>query len=119
MSFAVPASGTLCVELLRQAKKPLETQLVLSKSEIVQNLSLLVAFLDWVKPSAPNADLCYRVKDIVSKVLDQILNGTATTPTAEPPSIPPNDFNFELPTDFTLFEDFGNPDLMGSFNWLS
>ena len=120
LTFAVPPSGTLCVELLKQAKHPGSSSLMFSKSEIIQNLSLLVAFLDWVKPSAPNAELCHRVKEILSRVLDQVLNSNpVTTPSTEPVSGMIGNWSLELPNDFLLFEDFGNVDLMGTFDWLS
>ncbi|KAF4495838.1 hypothetical protein FAGAP_8023 [Fusarium agapanthi] len=59
MAFAVPGGGILCLELLSptfQGKHPKDNRL--SRSSIVQQLSLLVGFLDWVHPSAPNSDLC-------------------------------------------------------------
>lgn len=78
MSYAVPAGGVLCMELLKHAKSPQTTQLgSLPRSETIQNLSFLNAILDWVKPSAPNADLCHKVRDIIGKALDFILNPQA------------------------------------------
>ena len=78
-----------------------------------------MAFLDWVKPNAPNAELCYRIREIVGKVLNQAL---------EPPppmieSVPKTDgsgllYNFELPDNFLGFEEFGNFDLMDTYDWV-
>ncbi|RGP70051.1 hypothetical protein FSPOR_4343 [Fusarium sporotrichioides] len=48
MAFAVPGGGILCQELLQptfQGRHPKDSRL--SRSSIVQNLSLLVGFLDW------------------------------------------------------------------------
>jgi hypothetical protein len=64
MCKGIPSSGVLCVELLKQTKQPQGTQhmLRITRSEIVQNLSLLVVFLEWIKPSAGNYQLCGRMR---------------------------------------------------------
>ncbi|KAH7259558.1 uncharacterized protein BKA55DRAFT_506818 [Fusarium redolens] len=75
MAFAVPGGGILCLELLSptfQGKHPKDSRL--SRSSIVQQLSLLVGFLDWVHPSAPNGDLCASCKIVIQRVLDYHLN---------------------------------------------
>lgn len=48
MCWGIPSSGVLCVELLKQIKGQ-GGGLRLPRSEIVQNLSLLIGFLEWVK----------------------------------------------------------------------
>ncbi|CZT10242.1 hypothetical protein WAI453_009350 [Rhynchosporium graminicola] len=80
MCWGVPSSGVLIVELLKQVKAPHSTKLVLPRSEIVQNLSLLIGFLEWIKPAAGNYQLCGRMKLIIKKILDQILNPGPTPP---------------------------------------
>ncbi|KAF4453706.1 hypothetical protein F53441_3715 [Fusarium austroafricanum] len=75
MAFAVPGGGILCLELLTptfEGKHPRDNRL--SRSSIVQQLSLLVGFLDWVHPSAPNGDLCASCKIVIQRVLDYHLN---------------------------------------------
>lgn len=75
MAFAVPGGGILCQELLRptfQGRHPKDSRL--SRSSIVQQLCLLVGFLDWVHPSAPNGDLCASCKTVIQRVLDYRLN---------------------------------------------
>ncbi|QSZ33591.1 hypothetical protein DSL72_005159 [Monilinia vaccinii-corymbosi] len=74
MCWGVPSSGVLCVEILKQMKSPHDYSLKLPKSEIVQNLSLLVGFLEWIRPSAGNYQLCGRMSKLVRRILDQILN---------------------------------------------
>jgi len=75
MAWGIPSSGVLCVELLKQIKQPhLNSQLRIPRSDIVQNLSLLIGFLEWVKPSAGNYQLCGRMRQIIKRILDQILN---------------------------------------------
>ena len=111
-------SGTLCAELLKHARGLSDVSLVFPRSGTIQSLSIFVAFLDWVKPSAPNADLCYRVKQIVSKVLDQVLTGSVETPSIElSGGMPGWDLGLQS-SDFPSLEDFGNFDLIGSFNFL-
>jgi len=74
MCWGVPSSGVLCVELLRQVRNPSSRGPTLPRSEIVQNLSLLVGFLEWVRPAAGNYQLCSRMRLIIKRILDQILN---------------------------------------------
>lgn len=72
----------------------------ITRSKIIQQLSLLTAFLDWVQPSAPNGDLCISCKEIIEHVLDHHLNAPAgrdwfnAVPNWD--IIYPYDFNFEL-----------------------
>ena len=81
MCAGVPSSGVLCVELMKQMKQPPGTapSLYLPRSEIVQNLSLLIGFLEWVKPAAGNYQLCSRMRVIIKRILDQILNPSPTS----------------------------------------
>ncbi|ESZ99122.1 hypothetical protein SBOR_0532 [Sclerotinia borealis F-4128] len=74
MCWGVPSSGVLCVEILKQMKSPHDSSMQLPKSEIVQNLSLLVGFFEWIRPSAGNYQLCGRMSRLVKRILDQILN---------------------------------------------
>ena len=41
-------------------------------SEIVQNLSLIIGFLDWVRPGAGSYKLCCRMSRVIKRVLDRI-----------------------------------------------
>lgn len=46
----------------------------ISHSKTIQNLSLLVGFLDWILVSAPpTSDICSRIRGIISNVLDRVL----------------------------------------------
>ncbi|KXJ87361.1 hypothetical protein Micbo1qcDRAFT_208372 [Microdochium bolleyi] len=83
MEYGSPAGGVLCLELLRPTftGNHFKNSSV-SRSSIIQNLTLLVGFLDWVKPSAPNSDLCADCKLVIKRVLDHHLNNPAPMPTA-------------------------------------
>lgn len=84
----IPSSGILCIELLKQTKQPQGTQytLCIPRSEIVQNLSLLTGFLEWIKPSAGNYWLCVRMRRIIKRLLDKILSPTPPSSSAPPVS---------------------------------
>lgn len=111
MSAAAPASGILCTELLQPTIPANQTHRLIGRSNIIQNLSLLVAFLDWVKPSAPNVDLCHIVKTIIVHVLDQTLNSQTDLQGA-----PVNLWNLgDLPNDQFGFSNF---ELLDTFDWI-
>lgn len=104
MTYGVPGGGILCQELLhptfagRHSKDP-----SINRSSLVQQLSLLVGFLDWVKPSAPNGELCAHSKAIIQRVLDHHLGAPGQGSHVQEASQPFDwgvlaqpDFNFEL-----------------------
>ncbi|RYP55434.1 hypothetical protein DL769_010176 [Monosporascus sp. CRB-8-3] len=111
MGYAAPAGGILSMELLRPTlPNGQHSDPRMSRSSIIQKLSLLVGFLDWVNPSAPNGDLCSECKSVIQRVLDQTLNNTSST----------NGFaggtesvGWDLPAQL----DF-NFDLLDTFDWL-
>ena len=118
MAFAVPPSGSLCLELLRQMKSPAEQEVFPPRSKMIQSLSLLVAFLEWVKPSAPNADLCQRTWEILDNVLSQVL-GPRVSNSSQPTLQMPEEWNWDFQSDFQLFEDLSSVGMTGTFDWLS
>jgi hypothetical protein len=84
MYHAVPASGIICVELLKQTKDPLYHHII-RRSESIQDLIMFTGFLDWVKPGAPNYEVCRRIQEIIGRVLEQVVESpgaTAEKPTA-------------------------------------
>ncbi|KAF5867078.1 hypothetical protein ETB97_003998 [Aspergillus alliaceus] len=74
MSYAVPSSGILCLELLRQTNHSEIDSSRLPRSEVIQNLSLLVGFLDWLRPTTSSRDLNLFITRILRRVLDRILD---------------------------------------------
>ncbi|KAF7551269.1 hypothetical protein G7Z17_g5125 [Cylindrodendrum hubeiense] len=99
MAYAAPGGGILCLELLRPTFHGIHPESPkLSRSSIIQQLSLLIGFLDWVRPSAPNADLCADCKAIIQGVLDHNLNvagGEGALETLDWEGLQ-LDFNFDL-----------------------
>lgn len=72
--WGIPSAGVLSVELLKQTKTPGKNNINLPRSEIIRNLSLLIGFLEWVRPAAGNYKLCAQMCHIIKHILDQILN---------------------------------------------
>ncbi|EJT69570.1 hypothetical protein GGTG_13186 [Gaeumannomyces tritici R3-111a-1] len=79
ISYAAPAGGVLCMELLRQsqhAQTPRRDDATptIARSNMILQLSLLVGFLGWTGPGAANARLCAAVKEAIQRVLNQVLD---------------------------------------------
>ncbi|KAF6818327.1 fungal specific transcription factor [Colletotrichum sojae] len=130
MAYAAPGGGILCLELLkptlRGGNHPQNPKV--TRSSIIQKLSLLVGFLDWVSPTAPNGDLCADCKVIIQHVLDQALNNPAAAAAGAasaaagpdgaaggglllPAALDAMDWDFSTQLDF-------NFDLLDTFDWL-
>ncbi|CZR35699.1 uncharacterized protein FPRO_00178 [Fusarium proliferatum ET1] len=108
MAFAAPGGGILCLELLRPTFRGTHPDCPkLSRSAIIQKLSLLIGFLDWVRPPAPNADLCADCKAVIQGVLDHNLNA----PIAGGGALDTLDWDIPTQLDF-------NFDLLDTFDWL-
>ncbi|GJC82827.1 hypothetical protein ColLi_05665 [Colletotrichum liriopes] len=118
MAYAAPGGGILCLELLKPTlhggNHPQNPKV--TRSSIIQKLSLLVGFLDWVSPTAPNGDLCADCKCIIQHVLDQALNSPAASASSAidggfPAALDGMDWDFSTQLDF-------NFDLLDTFDWL-
>lgn len=114
MGYGAPAGGVLCMELLNptlQGSHPKNAEI--NRSAIIQKLSLLVGFFEWVSPSAPNAGLCESAMVTIKHVLDATLNvGPAAAAGGTGQAAVNNvDWNFSTQVDF-------NFDLLDTFDWL-
>ncbi|KAK8038662.1 FAD dependent oxidoreductase superfamily [Apiospora rasikravindrae] len=114
MGYGAPAGGVLCMELLNptlQGAHPKNAEI--SRSAIIQKLSLLVGFFEWVSPSAPNAALCENALVTIKHVLDATLNidPTAAAAAGGQAGMANMDWNFSTQVDF-------NFDLLDTFDWL-
>ena len=97
------------MELLKptfQGSHPKDPEI--TRSSIIQKLSLLLGFFEWISPSAANTVLCKQCKLTVKHVLDTTLNG---------PLYGPNTIAETLDWDYTTHVDF-NLDLLDTFGWL-
>jgi hypothetical protein len=113
MAYAAPGGGILCMELLRLARsESAVADSEITRSSIVQQLSLLVGFLDWVSPSAPNGDLCRSCKTVIQHVLDQTLNSSS-----KPSDTETEEYDWDFSTNVNLGEYF-NFELLDTYEFL-
>jgi len=77
MCYGMPSMRILCTELLKQMQRPDLVEIKLTVSEIVRNLSLMIIFLDWIRPSAGNYKLCCPLAKVIRRVLDQLFEPAA------------------------------------------
>ncbi|KAL6887327.1 N-terminal binuclear Zn cluster-containing/DNA binding domain-containing protein [Trichoderma longibrachiatum] len=119
MAFATPSGGILCMELLNPTFKgsyhPKDPSI--TRSNIIQQLSLLIAFLEWIDPSRPNGDMCMAASAVMRRVLDHVLN-TASEGLSWRPEERDDvqlDFSFELfdTFDWMKYDGVGNQGLEG------
>ncbi|KAK2009316.1 hypothetical protein LZ32DRAFT_590440 [Colletotrichum eremochloae] len=121
MAYAAPGGGILCLELLQpavtvnDAGAPPVTDSkgnVITRSSIVQVLSLLVGFLKWISPQEVNGSICVGCRNIVQRVLDEALNtgsrgggggGGGTSATLDGTA---RDFAEQLDFNFDLLDTF-------------
>lgn len=84
--FGIPAASALAVGLWK-ASDAVHANLNSwrnSRSENVQNLSLFIAALDWIKPADGNYGLCQKTMVMLKKILDRILAPAQVTPLPMP-----------------------------------
>ena len=112
MSYAAPAVGILAMELLRGSESPRPRRV--TRSVMIQQLSMLKGFLSTVGPTAPNTDSCCTVARTVQSVLDRAINGE--TPAALTGDIEPdNTWGVEISSDFS---DLFNYNMLDTFDWM-
>ncbi|KAK9784005.1 hypothetical protein SCAR479_00564 [Seiridium cardinale] len=109
IGYGASPGGILCKCLLKTRSSQIHpSEPDITRSAVIQKLSLLVGFFDWVSPTAPNAELCKDCKSVIERVLDQALNNT-------PGEMHP--FLDNMNMDFSTQLDF-NFELMDTFDWL-
>ncbi|KAM6510215.1 hypothetical protein FALCPG4_017841 [Fusarium falciforme] len=118
MAYAAPAGGILSQELLKRTAAPAmvsaEGKQGPSRFAIMEKLFLLMSFLDWVSPNAPNGELCRSCKRIIRHVLEKVTQDappaggvSQAVPAFEP-------WNWDL-GDTSMEFEFG---LLDTFEWL-
>lgn len=119
MCYAAPAAGVLCKDLLRRNADPATLRHIgnnspaFTKSNLIQQLSMLVGFLDWIGTSSSNSKICVNIKKAIRQALDQTLN-EGMPQNAERVSVL-NEFEIESMADVN---DFFNFELLHTFDWL-
>ncbi|KAK2608844.1 hypothetical protein QQS21_002557 [Conoideocrella luteorostrata] len=101
MAYGAPGGGILCQELLYPSFTGTHSKhSEMTRSTIVQQLSLLVGFLAWVRPTKPNGDLCADTRAIIQRILDHHLNSgtdrSSIFDAVDWGSLAQPDFNFDL-----------------------
>ncbi|KAK2023339.1 hypothetical protein LX32DRAFT_628162 [Colletotrichum zoysiae] len=130
MAYAAPGGGILCLELLQPTVTANDDAAAvavtdskgnaITRSSIVQALSLLVGFLKWVSPQEVNGGIFVGCRKIVQRVLDEALNagargggggGGGTGGTGGNPAADGTAWDFAGQLDF-------NFDLLDTFEWM-
>lgn len=96
LSYGIPCAGILCLELLRASNLappmlateslPSPTPVQLSRSEVVQTLTMFIAFLNWIRPTDNNVQLCGKFKKVVKRIIDTAIDAPRPTYTPAPQS---------------------------------
>ncbi|KAL3427153.1 hypothetical protein PVAG01_00662 [Phlyctema vagabunda] len=83
--YGVPSAGVICVELLKQSKQEqlqaqgrsmptgIKPTTTFSRSDAIQKLTMFLGFLDWVRPTDGNQLLAGRLRKVVRRILDYVL----------------------------------------------
>lgn len=87
-----------------------QSSVELSRPDAIQKLTLFIAFLEWIRPTDGNYALAQRLRKVVQRVLNYVLdarNETIRTP------------NTEIPFDpmLTSFNDMDDLDWLNTIDW--
>jgi hypothetical protein len=124
MNYAAPGGGILSMELLRPTfagpHHPWDPSL--TRSSIIQQLVLLVGFLDWIGPDAANAELCASCRIVIQRVLDHTFSHSGIITTGHDETYPPRQeeamANIAIPGQVNGEDAFFGFDLLDTFSWL-
>lgn len=83
----MPCAGILCIELLRASNlappTPTTESLTaaavyapvqLSRSQVIQNLTMFKALLDWLRPTDNNSQLSSKFKKVLQRIIDTVFD---------------------------------------------
>ncbi|KAE8452858.1 hypothetical protein EG329_013130 [Mollisiaceae sp. DMI_Dod_QoI] len=106
--FGIPPAGVICVELLKKAAG--QSSVDFSRSDAVQKLTLFIAFLEWIRPTDGNYALAQRLKKVIQRVLDYVLEARNETSQIS---------NTEIPLDpmLTAFNEMNDLDWLNTIDW--
>ncbi|EED23993.1 FAD dependent oxidoreductase superfamily [Talaromyces stipitatus ATCC 10500] len=87
VSYGMPCAGILCIELLRACNlappspatdssmtAAVHSLVQVSRSEVVQNLTMFGAVLDWIRPTNNNAQLSRKFKKVLQRIIDTVFD---------------------------------------------
>jgi hypothetical protein len=97
------------VELLKRTLGHNSAQF--SRSDAIQKLTLFVAFLEWVRPTDGNFELAQRLRKVVRRVLDHVLEPSQHEQVGS--------LEAGVPFDpmFTSFDDMNDLDWLNTIDW--
>ena len=79
--YGLPPAGLLALELLQQSRLTTPSTPDFPRSEIIQNLSVLVSTIDCVvRPTSGNYDICNQAKKMLQTILDTVLSADRHLP---------------------------------------
>ena len=116
MCYAAPAGAVLCMELVNPSPVDVMSEggtvagETYSRSSIIQQLSMLVGFLNSLDISEPDSLITSSARTVLKKVLDFLLNDTGRPQAL----VEPTSFNFTMSWDH--FAQFNSLD---DLSWLS
>jgi hypothetical protein len=102
--YGIPSAGVVCFELLKSSAGQSKVQM--SRSHAIKQMTLFIAFLEWIRPTDGNFDLTQRLKKVIGRIMDYVLEPSVKQP-AETEGM-------EIPFD-PMFSSFGEVDL----DWLN
>ncbi|TAQ87329.1 hypothetical protein B7494_g4354 [Chlorociboria aeruginascens] len=114
--YGIPSAGVISLELLNSINPTLAAQrkekdkTKFSRSSVIQTLTMFVAFLSWIRPTDGNVALCWRLKRVMQRIVDSVL---------DTPSLFPSESgvgNDEVVTDASGGVD-GREEVVGGEEW--
>lgn len=83
----MPCAGILCIELLRATNlapltpatelpttAAIHSPVRLSRSQVIQNLTMFKALLDWIRPTDNNAQLSSKFSKVLQRIIDTVFD---------------------------------------------
>jgi hypothetical protein len=118
--YACPAAGVLCVELLKPDSIFHSEQSSLKRSDVIQNLSRFVGFLEWITScgcTGATSVICTSVRQAIQGVLEQVLNspGQISGGVGGPQGVAPVMRDMGMPNELNDMFSF---ELLDTFDWL-
>jgi hypothetical protein len=98
----------ICIELLKDACG--KSSIQFSRSDGIQKLTLFIAFLEWVRPTDGNYTLAQRLKKVIRRVLDHVLEPVPEVRGEEGSHVP---FDPMLPP----FDEMNDLDWLNTIDW--
>src|SRR4051794_36595569 len=73
----IAAASVICLELFKDTRLP---QPRISRSGTILTLSMFIGFLNWIRPTDGNYELCQRIRNVIGRILERVLDPTIEMP---------------------------------------